>query len=305
MWRSLYKSMTSKQYQVKLNKLLQNTADLSLKRKARRILLELAPKKNEKILDVGCGDGYYVLLASQLEEIFGVGLEYEPKNLTAAERNFKNLKIKYQRLTRWKNNLKEGIYLILGDVNKMSFKSNYFDKVIMSEVAEHLHNDLTGLKEVYRCTKKGGILLLTVPNQNYPFLWDPINWVLERFLNIHIKDGFWSGIWNQHIRLYTKEQISKVIQKSGFKIETLEVQTRWCLPFSHYLINLGARLLSSNKLPVQFAKQANKFDYYDINKRSPIIKLYYALAEFADSFNRTNHSSIGTTLFIRAMKPEK
>lgn len=294
--------MISKQFQVKINKLLQNTADLSLKRKARRILSELAPKKNEKILDVGCGDGYYVLLVSQLEKIFGVGLEYDQKNLLAAERNFNNLKIKYQRLDGWKKNLKTGIYLIQGDINKMPFENNFFDKVVMSEVAEHLPDDSKGLKEVYRCTKKGGILLLTVPNQNYPFLWDPTNWVLERFLDTHIKGGFWAGIWNQHIRLYTKEQVAEVIRKAGFKIEILEVQTRWCLPFSHYLINLGARLLASNKLSEQFAKQANKFEYYDVNKRSPIIKLYYALAEFADRFNKNNHPSIGTTIFIKAFK---
>lgn len=294
--------MISKQYQDKLNKLLQNTADLSLKRKARKILLELAPKKNEKILDVGCGDGYYILLASQLEKIFGVGLEYEPKNLLAAERNFNNLKIKYRRLNRWKKRLETGSYLIRGDINKMPFENNFFDKVVMSEVAEHLPNDLRGLKEVYRCLKKDGVLLLTVPNHHYPFLWDPVNWTLERLFNFHIKSGFFAGIWNQHIRLYYPEQIDKVIKEAGFKIKKIEVQTRWCLPFNHYLINLGARLLASNKLPVQFAKQANKFEYSDVNKRAPLIRLYYALAEYADKFNKSNYSLIGTTIFIKAYK---
>lgn len=294
--------MVSKHYQIKLNKLLQNTADLSLKRKARRILLELDPRKNEKILDVGCGDGYYILLASQLEKIFGVGLEYDPKGLEAAESNFNNLKIKCARLKKWQNNLKTGTYLIQGDANKMPFANNYFDKIIMSEVAEHLPDDLKGLKEVYRCAKKGGVLLLTVPNHNYPFLWDPINWTLERVFNFHFKEGFLAGIWNQHVRLYYLKEIESVIKKAGFKIEISEVQTRWCLPFSHYIINLGARLLASQKLPAQFAKQANKFDYYDITKRSSVMKLYYALAEFADGFNKNNHPSIGTTIFIKAYK---
>lgn len=294
--------MISKQYQDKLNKLLQSTADLSLKRKARRILLELAPKKNEKILDVGCGDGYYILLASQLEKIFGVGLEYEPKNLLAAERNFSNLKIKYQRIASWEKNLKRGIYLIQGDIVKMPFEDNFFDKVVMSEVAEHLPNDLQGLKEVYRCTKKGGVLLLTVPNHNYPFLWDPINWILEGLFNFHIKSGFFAGIWNQHIRLYYPEQISKVIKEAGFEIKKIEVQTRWCLPFSHYLINLGARMIAGGVLPKDFSSQVNKFEKFNPNKRSLLIKLYYALAELADGFNKSNHSVVGTTIFIKAYK---
>ena len=40
----------------------------------------------------------------------------------------------------------------------------------MSEVAEHLSSDIKGLKEVYRVLKPGGIIALTVPNKNYPFL---------------------------------------------------------------------------------------------------------------------------------------
>ncbi|MBI2599297.1 methyltransferase domain-containing protein [Candidatus Daviesbacteria bacterium] len=286
----------------RISRLLENTADLSLKRKARRILTELNPKTSDRILDVGCGDGYYILLASQLEKIFGVGLEYDAKNLLAAERNFSNLKIKYKKVTSWEKNIKKGIYLIEGDIVKMPFEDNFFDKVVMSEVAEHLPDDLAGLKEVYRCMKKEGILLLTVPNKNYPFLWDPVNWVSERLLNFHFKSGFLAGIWNQHLRLYSKDEIVSVVKKAGFKIKILEVQTRWCLPFNHYLINLGARLLAGNKLSKQFARQANKFEHFDVKKRSSLIKLYYALAEFADGFNGCNHPSTGTTIFIKAYK---
>lgn len=294
--------MISNQYKHNLNKLLENTADLSLKRKARKIMLELDPKLEDKILDLGCGDGYYILLASQLGNFYSVGLEYDTANLAAAERNFNSLKIKYQRLNKWQKNLKKGKYLIQGDAQKMPFENNFFDKVIMSEVAEHLPNDLKGLKEVYRCLKPGGILLLTVPNHNYPFLWDPINWILERLFNFHIKSGFWAGIWNQHIRLYSKEEIESVIRKAGFEIENLEVQTRWCLPFSHYLINLGARMLAARILPKSLSSQVNKFENFNPNKRTSLIKFYFELAEFADNFNKTNHSNVGTTVFVVAIK---
>src|SRR5476651_2131685 len=104
--------MISNQYKENLNKLLQNTADLSLKRKAFRIMMELDPKKSDKILDLGCGDGYYILLATQLGDFFSVGLEYDSSNLKAAERNFNNLKIKFQMLNKWHKNIKMGRYLI-------------------------------------------------------------------------------------------------------------------------------------------------------------------------------------------------
>lgn len=294
--------MVSSDYKTKLNKLLQNTADLSLKRKARKIMIDLDPKKGDQILDVGCGDGYYILLALQLGNFFSVGLEYDQKNLIAAEKNFNNLQIKYQRLKKWQKNLKRGAYLIQGDVNKMPFENNFFDKVIMSEVAEHLPNDLRGLKEVYRSLKKGGVLLLTVPNQNYPFLWDPVNWTLERLFNFHVRSGFWAGIWNQHVRLYYPDQIEDVVKKAGFGIKELEVQTRWCLPFSHYLINLGARMIAGGVLPKDISSQVNKFEKFDPRKRSPLLKLFFSLANFADNFNKQSHPKTGTTIYINAVK---
>lgn len=294
--------MASNNYSKSISRLLENTADLSLKRKARVILTQLNSKSTDKILEVGCGDGYYLSIINQLGKFYNVGLEYDPKALQNAERNFTNLGIKYKKLNKWQDNLKKGAYLIQGDVNKMPFEDDFFDKVIMSEVAEHLPNDLKGLKEVYRCIKKDGLLLLTVPNSNYPFLWDPINWTLEKTFKTHIKSGFFAGIWNQHVRLYSKGQIIKVLEKAGFLIEECEVQTRWSLPFNHYLINLGARLLAAKVLPDDLAKQANKFDHYNSKGRSPLIEAYLNLAKFADSFNKSHHPRVGTTIFVKAQK---
>ena len=92
-------------------------------------------------------------------------------------------------------------------MKRLPFKAEFFDKVMMSEVAEHLPDDVKGLKEVKRLLKKAGILILTVPNHNYPFFWDPLNWTLEHFWGTHIKSGFWSGLWNQHLRLYKPDEI--------------------------------------------------------------------------------------------------
>lgn len=294
-------NMISSNYIKSIDKLLENTADLSLKRKAKAILTGLNLKQTDKILEVGSGDGYYLSIINQLGKFFNVGLEYDTKAIENAERNYKHLGIKYKRLNKW-DDFGKGTYLIEGDVNNMPFKNNYFDKIIMSEVAEHLSNDLKGLKEVYRCTEKGGLLLLTVPNSNYPFLWDPLNWFLERVFKTHIKSGFFAGIWNQHIRLYSKMQIIEVIEKAGFVINKVEVQTKWCLPFNHYLINLGARLLAAKILPSTIAKQVNKFDKYTTSKRSLMIKFYLDLAKFADSFNKKPDSKIGTTIFVKAHK---
>ena len=103
------------------------------------------------------------------------------------------------------------------------------------------------------------VLMLTVPNHNYPFLWDPINWILERGFKTHIKSGFWAGIWNQHLRLYYLEELRKIVKKAGFRVEKLECLTHYCLPFNHHLLNLGARILVGGILPKSASKSISKF----------------------------------------------
>lgn len=287
----------------RLEELLKNTADFSLKRKARRIIEELDPQEEDKILEVGSGDAYYPAILARLGDFYVVGLDIDRRVIGTAEQNFKMLKIPYKRMKSWVSPKKKGVYFVVGDVLKMPFSDNYFDKVIMSEVCEHLLNDLKGLKEVYRVLKPKGFVILTVPNWYYPFLWDPLNWILQRFFKTHIKSGFWAGIWNQHLKLYKPEGIKEVVKQAGFKIDLTEIQTKWCLPFNHHIINFGARLLAVQALPKNIHLQLNKFSYIKESKRSFFIKIYYAVADFFDCFNKKSYTKTGTTIFLKATKP--
>ncbi len=278
---------------VDIDQLLLNTGDMALKRRARAIVVELDPQNGERILDVGCGDGYYLYLLSSLGlrlKLYGV--DFDKQALATASYNLAGKKITLKTASL---------------MDRLPFEDNYFDKIVMSEVAEHLPDDKKGLKEVFRVLKKGGVLALTVPHHNYPLFWDPLNWVLERTFNTHVKSGFWAGIWNQHIRLYYREEIVKVLKKSGFEIVKSEVQTKWCLPFNHQVINLGARMLKSKVLPEDLSTQINKFKKYNQKKRSNLVKLYYGISNFADHFNNNINTiveTVGMTVFVLAKKPK-
>src|SRR3989304_8715188 len=154
---------------VNIDDLLKNTGDIALKRRAKFIIAGINPEKNDKILDVGCGDGYYLhLLSSLRKDIHLTGLDIDSRAILFARKNLKTKKIK----------------LIEGNIEKrLPFRKNSFNKIVMSEVVEHLSDDVKGLSEVYRVLKPGGTLCLSVPNKNYPFLWDPVNWFLEEYFN--------------------------------------------------------------------------------------------------------------------------
>lgn len=271
-----------------LDQLLENTGDMALKRRAKRIVTEINPQPGEKIIDIGCGDGYYLHLLSNLK-IKGLALTGTDYDVTGLDKTKFNLKGKK-------------IEIFPGDLmKKLPFKSNYFDKAVMSEVAEHLPDDIKGLKEVYRILKPGGVLCLTVPNANYPFLWDPINWLLERGMHTHIKSGFFAGIWNQHIRLYAPHHIQTVLEKAGFIVTQREALTFWSLPFNHYIVNLVARYLSVQYKKGSPNQSLNKFTMSP--KRPLFLTLAFRMVNILDRINDVWHpKDSGVAVFVKAIK---
>jgi len=66
--------------QDRLEELLSNVGDMSLKRRARKIIEGINPKKGEKIIDLGCGTGYYLFLISNLGmKVNLTGFDYDDK----------------------------------------------------------------------------------------------------------------------------------------------------------------------------------------------------------------------------------
>lgn len=228
----------------KLELILAKTGDMCLKRRAKLLLKELDPNPNDKILDVGCGDGYYLYLLSNLGKFNLAGIDSDKKALIAASKQVKNKSMK----------------LISGDIMSMPFKDESFDKIVCSEVLEHLRDDKNALIEMKRVLKKNGILCITVPHWNYPFFWDPVNYLLQRGLKTHVKNGFWSGVWANHIRLYRVKELKNIVKAAGFKIDKLECLTHYGLPFNHYLVNIGFKLRTSRKVSKKLKASMSKFN---------------------------------------------
>jgi SAM-dependent methyltransferase len=133
--------------------------------------------KNPKILDVGCGTGANLEMLSQFGAAEGVDVSDDALEFC----------------------LRKGLNAQKGLAETLPFADDTFDLTTALDVVEHLDDDVAGLKELYRVTKKGGYSLIFVPA--FMWLW-----------------GVQDDISNHRIR-YTKNQIVERLKKAGFSIE--------------------------------------------------------------------------------------
>lgn len=152
------------------------------------------------LLNAGCGDG-----------LFDKFLKVKAKNVVSLDLNKGDIKI-----AKCINPGKNVIYYV-GSIEDIPHKSNIFDCVICIEVLEHLKKDEKAIKELARVLKKEGKLIITIPSKDFPFSYDPINYILKRF-GKKINAGAWS--WG-HERLYSVEDLEKKVRLKVLGIKYL------------------------------------------------------------------------------------
>jgi len=109
----------------------------------RRVSLEGA-----RVLDVGCGIGAYVRRMRELSpRVYGVDIDE-------------------QRVRRGSSELPN---LMLAAGERLPFRDNTFDAVLLNEVIEHVSDDAATVREACRVAKVGGNVVIFAPNRLYPF----------------------------------------------------------------------------------------------------------------------------------------
>lgn len=284
----------------KLEKILSKVGDLSFRRRIITLLKYLDVKPTDKVLDAGCGEGFYLMLLDELYGCHITGLDNDPQILELAK--------------KWVGK-KENIRLLVGDVTDLPFEDESFDKIILSEVLEHVPDDTKALSEVYRVLKPGGVLGITVPNRDYPFLWDPFNWIREHLGLGHFNpdSGFFGGIWAMHLRLYHFSEIKKLVEEAGFSIEKIEGLTHYCFPFNHNILYFGKQFYSKLPVPESVSTSMEKFAWeYDQEGSErdekglvgDLIARGLKLMKAVDGLNETQWNKKGSSLHI-AVKARK
>ena len=95
---------------------------------------------------------------------------------------------------------------IQGDGTRLPFADESFDKVIASEVLEHVPDDTTAFAELYRVLRPGGTIAVTVP----AWLPEQICWRLSSDYHAPAAEG-------GHVRIYTSGQLRSRMEDAGFR----------------------------------------------------------------------------------------
>jgi SAM-dependent methyltransferase len=151
--------------------------------------LRLRP--GDLLLDAGCGEGRHCF-GSLERGARVVGLDLDPKPLAAAG----------GALRARAHELGSFGAMLRGNTFALPFRDACFDKVICSEVMEHVHDYEAAARELARVTRPGGLVAVTIPTATSEALY------------LRAGDDYFESPGG-HIRIFRPRDLSRGLARAG------------------------------------------------------------------------------------------
>ena len=147
------------------------------------------------VLDLGCGEGRHVISAYLAADVNSVGVDLSLDDLRTTRDKFSDF--------AERDNPAKSFGLSSANALQLPFADDSFDKVICSEVLEHIPDYRGALAEIRRVLKPGGLFCASVPRR-WP---EQICWALSEAY--HNTPG-------GHIRIFRADELKGDIEQLGF-----------------------------------------------------------------------------------------
>jgi len=184
------------------------------------------PVAGQRVLDVGCGNGGFLLNARESGwQVMGV--DPDPDAVATARQ--------------------KGLEVRLGSMEAFAGEAELFDAITLSHVIEHVHDPKSVLADAYRLLKPGGTLYLDTPN------------IESR--GYQIFGEHWHGVDPpRHLVLFNLKGLQQTLQQTGFtvvEIYSRRVASNWTWLCSFRQVKgLSPYSTSPRSLPVKLALRA-------------------------------------------------
>jgi SAM-dependent methyltransferase len=166
---------------------------------------------------------------------------------------------------------------VCGDATRLPFPDDTFDRIIASEVMEHIPDDLAALDELTRVLRPGGVLAVTIPS----WLPEVLCWKLS--------DEYYAPkSVGGHVRIYTENEMRAKMEGAGLEPGAAHLEHGLHSPYWWLKCAVGPR---NDDHPL--AKAYHRLLVWDIEKHPPLTRI-------AD---RVLSPLIGKSLVVYATKP--
>ena len=154
-------------------------------------LERLRVRPGERLLDAGCGEGRHCFGAlDRGAQVVGLDLDLDSLRLASK---------RLRREAAARGALGE---MLQGNTFALPFRDETFDKVICSEVMEHVHDYRAAARELARVTKPGGMVAVTIPTTTSEHLY------------LRTGDDYFESLGG-HIRIFRPRELSLGLASAG------------------------------------------------------------------------------------------
>jgi 2-polyprenyl-3-methyl-5-hydroxy-6-metoxy-1,4-benzoquinol methylase len=154
---------------------------------SRMLSQTLRSRREGKLVDFGCGDAGFLVLAKEYFDVMGI--ELSPGGVDISRRRISAEKVLEGPVT---------------EIADRDLPEKTFDVVTQFGYIEHEWNPLAGLRAAYRVLKPGGVTVMKTPNY--------ASW------NRTIRGMKWCGYHiPAHCNYFTPQTLSKMLRQAGFE----------------------------------------------------------------------------------------
>jgi len=161
-------------------------------RAKRELFTDFPVLATDTVVDVGCGLGGNLRFCAEMASR-AIGIDIDPEKVQATRKMLLDASL-------------QNFEVIEGDGNPLPFSSASIDKIICTEVIEHVDDPMAYMRELLRVGKPGALYLLSVPGQ------------LSEELIKSVAPADWFKKPN-HIRILSAHDFKRLVEDAGLIVE--------------------------------------------------------------------------------------